>query len=242
MGSSKTGLVGTIGVTLLNSDGTTHTARATTGIYEVGGGCYGKQITFPDNWFGSVLWDTGGGSPVYATEDYDIEGLIDMIEEDTSKMHFSGNNIKSRVADKGVLNNPPSEAIADYKDKNTEGEIKTAIHNYGNKDTYKATGFSTHDAAAVKTAMEAAGAKLTAVKDQTDKIEEEAKKMVGLVHENIYIDQPVYDTEKNLTSARVRIYTIASSVGTDNDVLATYLITAIGDGKGKFTSWKQVKQ
>lgn len=70
MGSSKTGLVGTIGVTLLNPDGTTHTARATAGIYEIGGGCYGKEIVFPDDWLGSIKWDTGGGSPVYAVEEY----------------------------------------------------------------------------------------------------------------------------------------------------------------------------
>ena len=42
MGSSQTGLVGTIGVELLNPDGTTKTARATAGIYEIGGGCYGQ--------------------------------------------------------------------------------------------------------------------------------------------------------------------------------------------------------
>lgn len=75
MGGSKTGLVGTIGVTLLNPDGTVHTARATTGIYEISGGCYGKEITFDDNWKGSIKWDTGGGSPVYAVEEYNIEGL-----------------------------------------------------------------------------------------------------------------------------------------------------------------------
>lgn len=83
MGGSQTGLVGTIGVTLLNPDGTTHTARATAGIYEIGGGCYGNQITFDDNWKGSIKWDTGGGSPVYASEEYVIEGLVDAIEEDT---------------------------------------------------------------------------------------------------------------------------------------------------------------
>ena len=78
MGGSKTGLVGTIGVTLLNPDGTVHTVRATAGIYEIGGGCYGKQITFLNNWKGSIKWDTGGGSPVYATEDYN--GAIDFIK------------------------------------------------------------------------------------------------------------------------------------------------------------------
>jgi hypothetical protein len=70
MGGSQTGLVGTIGVTLLNPDGTTHTARTTTGLYEIGGGCYGKNTTFDDDWKGSLKWDTGGGSPVYAVEEY----------------------------------------------------------------------------------------------------------------------------------------------------------------------------
>lgn len=70
LGGSQTGLVGTAGVTLLNPDGTTHTARATAGIYEIGGGCYGKNIELPDDWKGSIKWDSGGGSPVYAVEDY----------------------------------------------------------------------------------------------------------------------------------------------------------------------------
>jgi hypothetical protein len=68
LGGSKTGLVGTVGVELLNPDGTTHTARATAGIYEIGGGCYGKQIVFPDDWKGSLDWDDGGTA--HAVEDY----------------------------------------------------------------------------------------------------------------------------------------------------------------------------
>jgi len=81
MGSSKGGLVGTIGVTLLNPDGTTHTARTTAGIYEIGinTGCYGKDITFPDNWAGALVWDTGGGTPVYAVEEYFVDGKVDSI-------------------------------------------------------------------------------------------------------------------------------------------------------------------
>lgn len=88
MGSSQTGLVGTIGITLLNPDGTTHTARATAGIYEIGGGCYGKNISFPDNWAGSLKWDTGGGSPVYACEEYTTDGLVDELEENQQTMMF----------------------------------------------------------------------------------------------------------------------------------------------------------
>jgi len=79
MGSSQTGLVGTIGVTLLNSNGTVHTARTTDGIFEIGGGCYGKNITFPDDFKGSIKWDTGGGTPFYAVEDYFVDGKVNSI-------------------------------------------------------------------------------------------------------------------------------------------------------------------
>lgn len=68
-GGSKTGL-GAVGMTLLNPDGTEHTARTTADIYEMGGGGYGKNIEFPDNWRGIIKWDSGEGSPVYAYEDY----------------------------------------------------------------------------------------------------------------------------------------------------------------------------
>jgi len=81
MGGSQTGLVGTIGVTLLNSNGTVNTARATADIYEIGGGCYGKEIVFADDFKGSIKWDTGGGTPVYAVEEYYADGVIDDIHD-----------------------------------------------------------------------------------------------------------------------------------------------------------------
>jgi hypothetical protein len=90
MGGSQTGLVGTIGVVLLNPDGTVHTARATAGIYEIGGGCYGKNISFPDNWKGIIKWDTGGGSPVYAVEEYNVDGLVDAAIEDLDDVKGTG--------------------------------------------------------------------------------------------------------------------------------------------------------
>lgn len=66
------------------------------------------------------------------------------------------------------------------------------------------------------------------------------KRLLGLHHENMYIDTPVYDVYNNLTSARIRIYSIADSVGTANNVLATYTITAAGTGVNKFSTFKQV--
>jgi len=67
------------------------------------------------------------------------------------------------------------------------------------------------------------------------------KRIIGLVHENIFIDNPVYDGDGNLTGARIRIYDSPGNVGTANGVIGTYQITAPGDGPGKFTSWKQVR-
>jgi len=68
------------------------------------------------------------------------------------------------------------------------------------------------------------------------------KRALGLLHENILIDEPVYDNDNNLKQARVRIYSVGTSVGTTNDILATYVLNAAGSGHGKFTTWKQVKQ
>ena len=57
----------------------------------------------------------------------------------------------------------------------------------------------------------------------------------------MYIDQAAYDEFGNMTSARVRLYEDAASVGTNNNVIETYLITSDGTECGKFTYWEQTK-
>ena len=72
-----------------------------------------------------------------------------------------------------------------------------------------------------------------------DTIEEKVSKILGLVHENIVIDNADYDVYDNLVSARLRIYSDAASIGTENNILGTYKITAQPNGAGKFLYWKQ---
>lgn len=67
------------------------------------------------------------------------------------------------------------------------------------------------------------------------------RRALGLIHENIFIDETVYNSDNNLISARVRTYENASDVGTTNGVLATYLITADADGPVKFNFWRSEK-
>jgi len=64
---------------------------------------------------------------------------------------------------------------------------------------------------------------------------------LGLSHENFYIDNASYGEHGSLTSARVRIYSNKNSVGSDLDVIETYLITADEIECGKFSFWSQVK-
>jgi len=72
-------------------------------------------------------------------------------------------------------------------------------------------------------------------------ISNDLKRLLGLTHENIFIDNPIYDADCNMTSARVRIYSNPASVGTNSDVIGTYQITAPSTAPGKFTTWSQVR-
>lgn len=72
-------------------------------------------------------------------------------------------------------------------------------------------------------------------------LSDDLKRTLGLMHENIFIDNPTYDSDGNMIGARVRIYSNAGSVGTASNVIGTYTITSVPDGPGKFTSWQQVR-
>jgi len=69
--------------------------------------------------------------------------------------------------------------------------------------------------------------------------EDEAKRVLGLLDENSYLDNQTYDSNDQLLTARKRIYSNSSSVGTANDVIGTYNITATWSG-AKITSYKMV--
>lgn len=72
-GKSRAGL-GTIGFTVLNTDGSAQSARSTTGVYELttGSGIYAVYAPFPDGFQGSILWDTGESASklLYAAEEF----------------------------------------------------------------------------------------------------------------------------------------------------------------------------
>ena len=66
------------------------------------------------------------------------------------------------------------------------------------------------------------------------------QKVLGLVQENFSVDMTVYDENNNLLSSRVRIYNDNTSVGSDSNILETYLMTADYSGI-QMTSYKMEK-
>ena len=67
------------------------------------------------------------------------------------------------------------------------------------------------------------------------------KRVLGLVHDNVSLDQTTYDRFYNMKTARMRIYNNPDSIGTDNDVMGEYKIESNSDRRGTFINWKQTR-
>jgi len=69
------------------------------------------------------------------------------------------------------------------------------------------------------------------------------ERVLGMVQENFFIDNTIYNTQHMLTESRIRLYSNAGSVGTGSNVIATYTMLAEYDTSGiEMTSYKVVKQ
>lgn len=76
---------------------------------------------------------------------------------------------------------------------------------------------------------------------------EDVKRLLGLNHENIFIDRTVYDANSQMIGARVRLFAsreecdLATSNGDEMDgVIATYELSTTWDAINKFNVFKQV--
>jgi len=124
-GESQAG-VATVGFTLLDAVGVVDAPRSTTGVHEVGTstGIFAAQVTFDTQFSGSILWDTGGGSPVYAAEQYnptaeniafikDIEGGRWTIDNITNKMTFYKSDNTTVVAEFDLQNSAGAPSVSE---------------------------------------------------------------------------------------------------------------------------------
>lgn len=74
--SNATGSTG-VGYSVLDTSGSLVSARTTAGVYQLvsGSGLYSAYVSFPDNFRGQIMWDTGAAfsSTHYAVEQFNIE-------------------------------------------------------------------------------------------------------------------------------------------------------------------------
>jgi hypothetical protein len=134
-GITKAGL-GTVGYTLFDVNGVEVSSRSSVGVYEVGlqTGIYGANISFPDQFNGTILWDTGqGDSSSFASEEQnfsdsaisltsDLEFVKDMIggkwqidHENFQMIFYKGDNVTE-------------VARFDLKDKNDNPSFLSVFH------------------------------------------------------------------------------------------------------------------
>lgn len=82
--SNATGSTG-VGYMLLDVSGSVSSPRTTTGVYQSvpSSGLYAAYITFPDEFRGQIIWDTGTAFATtdYATEQYNVEENNPLIRE-----------------------------------------------------------------------------------------------------------------------------------------------------------------
>lgn len=64
-----------VGYTILNEAGLISSPRTTSGVIQLAPGIYSAYISFPDNFRGQILWDTGSTFPTssYAVEGYNYD-------------------------------------------------------------------------------------------------------------------------------------------------------------------------
>lgn len=93
-GTTKSGLTGDVGYRLIDSTGLAVQNRSAVDIYETfpGTGIYASSILFPDDFVGTILWDTGGEKPVYAVEEFNNSingtGVSQQVNEVTMQVNM----------------------------------------------------------------------------------------------------------------------------------------------------------
>ena len=227
-GTDGTGLT-TVGYALINNDGSTNRSRITDGIFELktNSGVYGAYILFDDPWTGVLLWDDGQSELTYASEQITIDttGIL-TVSEIVDGIEASGGKLDT------IYEKLPEDGIADAQDSTTIINITTDIESKVDVIDDKIDNLAQDTNTIINTTNR--------IEIKVDVISEDLKRVLGLVHENIFIDLPIFDDANNLIGARLRLYSNSSSAGTNNNVLATYAISSdTNDEPGKFTNWKQ---
>lgn len=158
-GKSKADATGSSGVgyTLYNISGSVISARTTTGVYQVtgGSGLYAAYISFPDEFRGQVVWDTGSAfsDVYYAIEQFNVEENNPLVRDTNSKINvMTGtlNIVNSTVSNISTIVTTMSASIETIR-QFTEGRwvidsSTNRMNFYDSDNTTLVASFSLYDA------------------------------------------------------------------------------------------------
>jgi len=162
------------------------------------------------------VWEDDGTQVVTAQAMTEIAGgfyKYDFAGYDESKDYCirADGGVALAVNDRYVFNtNEVGQVTEDLTDVKGTGFVKDT-------DSLRQVRPETDKISDVKTETD----KIAAVKAQTDKI----PKLLGLAFENYKLYDQAYDANKNLTSAKIRIYPTAADLEADTNKTAEYLIS-----------------
>jgi len=94
-GTGKGGL-STVGYTVYTTTGTTHQARTTSGVVELGSstGIYTAKVALSEGFDGIVVWDTGDATIRYGVES--TLSQLNAIQEETDRIRFIWNSLRNQ--------------------------------------------------------------------------------------------------------------------------------------------------
>ena len=200
---------------------------------------YDKDTDYSIRCDGGVLLPASERYTYAGNENY-IDDIAETVSESVSGIAISGASvdydlIADKVWDEDTASHVSSGSFgALVQDTNTK---VTTLSASNSEISTKIDSLS----ASNQTNFDNLDTKIDALSASIYDVSQDIKRLLGLTHENIFIDNPVYDSDCNLTSARVRIYSDPASVGTANDVIGTYNISAPSTAPGQFTTWSQVR-
>lgn len=124
--ANATGSTG-VGYTLLDVSGSTVNPRTTSGVYQLtsGSGIYSAYISFPDEFRGQVLWDTGAAfnTVQYASEQFNVEAnnpLVSEINKTVNLMSSTVGTLYDYSAGRWRIDTSTNQMIFFKEDNSTE--------------------------------------------------------------------------------------------------------------------------
>ena len=190
---------------------------------------YAGNENYIDDISETVTEAVSGISVSAAGVDYDL--IADKVWDEDTKSHQASGSF-------GEMINDISTDVKNISASNSD--ISNEITNVSTQiDSLSASNQTNFDT--VNTNISNLDTKIDALSASQYDMSQDIKRLLGLTHENIFIDNPTYDSYGNMESARLRIYSDPASVGTGSNVIGTYQISAPSTAPGQFTTWRQVR-